>query len=266
MGIPLIEGRAFSVEDGVDAPLVVLMNQTGARQLWPGESALGKRIAMPWFDTHVAEVVGVVEDVRFDGPDTAPYPMIYWDHRQLSAFNQMSLVARVEGDAADAVVAGMRREVAELDATLPLYNVARMEDLFANAMRRARFATVSLGAFALVALLLAAIGIYGVMSQAAASRTQEIGIRIALGATRRSILRMVVSQGMAQIVMAIALGTAGALALTRLLRGLVFDVSTNDPITFAATTLLLAAVGLLACWLPARRASLADPVETMRRD
>jgi putative ABC transport system permease protein len=141
-----------------------------------------------------------------------------------------------------------------------------MRDLLDDALRRARFATASLGVFALVALLLAAIGVYGVMAQAAARRAQEIGIRIALGASRRSILRMVVSQGMAQILVAIAVGTVGALALSRLLRGLVFDVSTSDPATFVVTALLLTAVGLVACWLPARRASLTDPVETMRRE
>jgi putative ABC transport system permease protein len=266
MGIPLLEGRLLGVEDGADAPLVVLVNESGARQIWPNESAVGKSIAMPWFDTLVAEVVGVVGDVRHDGPDTTPYPMLYWEHRQHSAFNQMSLVARTEGVESAAVVAGMRRELAELDPALPLYNIHLMRDLLDDALRRARFATASLGVFALVALLLAAIGVYGVMAQAAARRAQEIGIRIALGASRRSILRMVVSQGMAQILVAIAVGTVGALALSRLLRDLVFDVSTSDPATFVVTALLLTAVGLVACWLPARRASLTDPVETMRRE
>jgi hypothetical protein len=266
MGIPLLEGRLLGVEDGADAPLVVLVNESGARQIWPNESAVAKTVAMWWSDTLVAEVVGVVGDVRHDGPDTTPYPMLYWEHRQHSAFNQMSLVARTEGVESAAVVAGMRRELAELDPALPLYNIHLMRDLLDDALRRARFATASLGVFALVALLLAAIGVYGVMAQAAARRAQEIGIRIALGASRRSILRMVVSQGMAQILVAIAVGTVGALALSRLLRGLVFDVSTSDPATFVVTALLLTAVGLVACWLPARRASLTDPVETMRRE
>jgi putative ABC transport system permease protein len=266
MRIPLREGRLFGVEDGADAPLVTVVNETGARQMWPGESALGKRIAMPWGDTLVAEIVGVVGDVRHEGPDTPPYPMFYWDHRQFGPFNQMSLVVRSSGSESGAPVAGIRRELAELDPALPLYNVSTMTDLLDDALRRARFATVSLGLFALVALLLACIGIYGVMGQVAARRTQEIGIRIALGASRRSILRLIVGQGMKQVGVAIAIGVAGALGLSRFLGSLVFDVSAADPATLAATALLLATVGLAACWLPARRAAFTDPVEAIRQE
>jgi putative ABC transport system permease protein len=264
LGIPLLEGRFLGPQDDADAPMAVVVNETGARTIWPGESAVGKRIAMPWGDTLVAEVVGVVGDVRDLGPDTPPYPMFYWDHRQFEPFNQMSLVARTaEGETATAV-AGMRAALADLDPAIPLYNVHTMQELFDDAVRRARFATESLGIFALVALLLASIGIYGVMAQVTEARTREIGIRMALGASRRSILGLVLTQGMAQIVVAVALGGAGALALTRFLRGLVFDVSTADPTTFVATALLLMVVGLVACWLPARRASRVDPVEAVR--
>jgi putative ABC transport system permease protein len=266
MGIPLLEGRTFGVGDAADAPLVTVVNETGARQLWPGESAIGKQIAMPWEDTLVAEVVGVVADIRHDGPDTPPYPMFYWEHRQFAAFNQMSLVVRGTGTRSDELVASIRRELAELDPGLPLYNVSTMSDLFDDALRRARFATASLGAFALVALLLASIGIYGVMAQVAARRTQEIGIRIAVGASRRSILRLIVGQGMVHVAVAILVGLAGALALSRVLESLVFDVTAGDPATLAATALLLAAVGLVASWLPARRAAFTDPVEAMRQE
>jgi ABC-type antimicrobial peptide transport system permease subunit len=221
---------------------------------------------MPWGDTLVAEIVGVVGDVRHEGPDTPPYPMFYWDHRQFGPFNQMSLVVRSSGSESGAPVAGIRRELAELDPALPLYNVSTMTDLLDDALRRARFATVSLGLFALVALLLACIGIYGVMGQVAARRTQEIGIRIALGASRRSILRLIVGQGMKQVGVAIAIGVAGALGLSRFLGSLVFDVSAADPATLAATALLLATVGLAACWLPARRAAFTDPVEAIRQE
>jgi predicted permease len=266
MRIPLLEGRAFTADDRADAPLVTLVNETGARELWPGESAIGKQIAMPWGDTLIAEVVGVVGDVLHQGPDTPPYPMFHWDHRQFGAFNQMSVVARVTGAETAAVIAGIRRELAELDAGLPLYNVTTMEDLLDDALRRARFTTTSLGLFALVALLLACIGIYGVMTQSAARRTQEIGIRIALGATRRSISRLIIGQGVLHVGIAIVLGVGGALALSRYLGTLVFDVSATDPATLAATAGLLGAVALVACWLPARRAARTDPVEAIRQE
>jgi predicted permease len=266
MGIPLLAGRLFGVEDGAEVPLATLVNETGAQSVWPGESAIGKRIAMFWGDTLVAEVVGVVGDVRHEGPDTPPYPMFYWDHRQFGPFNQMSLVVRGSGPESAQLVAGIRRELAELDPGLPLYNVSSMADLLGDALRRARFATVSLGLFALVALVLACIGIYGVMAQVASRRTQEIGIRIALGASRRSILQLIVGQGVTHIGVAIAIGVAGALALSRFLGTLVFDVSTADPATLAATALFLGLVGLVACWLPARRAALTDPVEAIRQE
>jgi putative ABC transport system permease protein len=266
MGIPLVAGRALDERDDVDVPTVVLVNETGARQIWPGESALGKRVAVPWGDTVIAEVVGVVADVRHDGPDTEPYPMFYWDIRQFQPFGQMSLVVRTEGTETASVVAGIRAALKELDPGLPLYNVRPMESLFADAITRARFATISLGVFALLALLLAAIGIYGVMAHVTEQRIREIGIRMALGAGRGTILGMVVRQGMTQVGVAIGLGTLGALALARVLDGLVFDVSTSDPVTFAAMAALLGATGFLACWLPARRASGIDPAETIRSE
>jgi putative ABC transport system permease protein len=266
MRIPLLEGRLFGAPDESDAPLVTVVNETGARQIWPNESAIGKQIEMIWGDTLVAEVVGVVADVRHDGPDTPPYPMFYWDHRQFAPFSQMSLVVRGTGAERADLVAGIRRELAELDPGLPLYNVSTLSDLLDDALRRARFATLTLGLFALVALLLACIGIYGVMAQIAARRTREIGIRIALGASRRAILRLIVGQGMAQIAAALVIGVVGALALTRFLGSLVFDVSTTDPVTFAGTTLLLGIVALTACWLPARRAAFTDPVEAIRQE
>ena len=266
MGIPVLEGRALDIGDEAGAPLVVIVSQTGAGQLWPGESALGKQLAMPWGDTLVATVVGVVGDVRHDGPDTPPYPMLYWDHRQFGPFNQMSLVARLETAASAEVVGGIRRALTQMDPALPVYNVHLAEDLFDEAIRRARFATASLGAFALIALALACIGIYGVMAQVAERRTREIGIRMALGASQRSILRLIVGQGATHVAAGILIGLAGALALSRYLGSLVFAVGPADPATLAATALLLGTVGLAASWLPARRAARTDPMEAIRAD
>jgi putative ABC transport system permease protein len=266
MGIPVIAGRSLEAGDVAGSPLVVLASETLAEQLWPGESAIGKRIAMPWGDTLVAEVVGVVADVRTGGPDVTPLPMLYWDHRQFSQFPQMTLVVRTRASDHASVVAGIREALRELNPRVPLYNVRTMESLFADAIARARFATMSLGAFALLALVLSAIGIYGVMAHATQQRIPEIGVRLALGATRGSVSGMIVREGMLLVVVAILIGTAGAAGLARFLESLVFDVSPTDPVTFAATALLLAATGLLACWLPARRASGVDPATTIRSE
>ena len=264
--IPLLAGRTFEESDQGAAPLVVLVNETGARGLWPGESPLGKRIAMPWEDTLVAEVVGVVGDIRHDGPDTPPYPMFYFDHRQFRAFNFMSLMVRSEGVESAAVVAGVREVLASLDAGIAPYRIRSMEELLADAMKRERLATVSLGLFALVALVLAAIGLYGVMAHATQQRAREIGIRLALGADRGSILGMVMGRGVLHLGVATLVGGAGALVLSRLLESLVFEVSTSDPLTFIVMSAVLLATGLAACWLPARRAVAIDPATTMRSE
>ncbi len=266
MGIPLRDGRLFEAGDDATAPLAVVVNETGANQIWPGERAVGKQIAMPWSDTLVAEVVGVVADIRHNGPDTEPYPMFYWEHRQFNAFNFMSLIVRTEAVPAATVAAGLRAELLEMDSGVPLSTMDSMADLFADAVRRSRLAAISLGTFALVALLLAGIGIYGVVAHATARRSREIGIRMALGAQRTSIVAMVVREGMAQVALAIVLGALGAAAMTGLLEGMVFDVSTTDPVTFLGTVIILTTIGLAATWLPALRASGVDPVETMRGD
>jgi putative ABC transport system permease protein len=265
IGIPLVAGRGFAESDRRAAPLVVLLNETAAREFWPGQSAVGKQIAMPWDETLLAEVVGVVADIRHDGPDTEARPMVYWEHRQFRPFAQMSIVVRTAGRPTD-IVPAIRAVLHDLDPQLPLYNVRSMDDLFAQAVARPRFTAVSLGAFALLALILAAMGTYAVIAYATEQRAQEIGIRMALGASRTSVMRMVVGQGVVLIGTALLLGTAGALALSRLLQSLVFDVTTTDPVTFAAMAALLALTGVVASWLPAQRASGIDPVSAIRSE
>ena len=265
LNIPIRAGETFTATDNANAPLRVVINETGARALFPGESAVGKRIAMPWGDTMIAEIAGVVGDVRHDGPDAELRPMLYWEHRQFRAFNNMTLIVRTEGDPM-AVIPGVRNVLKEMDSNLPLASVRTMSELFSDAIARSRFATIALGLFALLALLLAGIGIYGVVSYATQQRFREIGIRMALGADRSSVVGLVVKQGVVLIGIALVAGTAGALGLSWLLRGLVFDVSTTDPLTFLAMALLLGGVGFLASWLPARRASGIDPVNAMRAE
>ena len=180
-------------------------------------------------------------------------------------FSQMTMVIRAEGDPAS-VAPALRAAVRELDPELPIYNVRTMEDLLAGVLARARFTALSLAAFALLSLLLAAVGIYGVMAYATQQRAREIGIRIALGADRLGVPRMVVRQGMTLVGLALALGAVGGVALSRLLRTLVFNLSTTDPATFAAMAVLLTLTGLVACWLPARRATRVDPMMALRTE
>ncbi|MGH7554152.1 MAG: FtsX-like permease family protein, partial [Longimicrobiales bacterium] len=265
LGIPLLAGRLFDESDHADAPVRVVINAAAAKELWPGENAVGKRLAMPWGDTLIAEVIGIVSDIRHNGPDTPARSMIYWEHRQFRAFQFMTLVVRTARPP-EQVVGALRRVVQEMDASLPLYNVRTMDELLARVMARARFITVTLALFAALALALAAIGVYGVVAYATGQRTREIGIRIALGANRWRVVRLVLAQAIALIVVALVLGSVGALGLTRLLESLLFDVTATDASTFAIMALLLGTVGLIACWLPARRASRIEPVDAIRSE
>lgn len=263
LGIPLLAGRLFDETDNAAAPLHVVINRTAAESLWPDRDAVGERIVMPWEDTLRAEVIGVVADIRHDGPETELRPMFYWDHRQFQDFRQMTLVLRTAADPA-ATLPRLRALLREMDPTLPLYNARTMDEMFDNSVARARLATVSMTVFALLALLLAGIGIYGVVAHVTKQREREIGIRMALGADRGGVLRLIIGEGMRLVAVALVLGSLGALALTRLLRGLVFQVTTTDPVTFIVMIGVLGAAGLAACLVPARRAATIPPVDAMK--
>jgi putative ABC transport system permease protein len=265
MGIPVIAGRGFTEADRRGAPLVVLISEAASQEYFPGESPIGKHILMPWAELMNAEVVGVVGDVRHMGPDAAPLPTFYFEHRQFQPFLQMSVVVRTMGDPGGLTPA-LRAELHKLDPNLPLYNVRTMAELFSRVVARPRFTALSLGSFALFALVLAVIGTYAVMAYATQQRAQEIGIRVALGASRITVMRMVVGQGAALVAAALVIGTTGALLLTRLLKGMVYNLPTTDPLTFAMMAGLLAIAGVAACLLPARRASGIDPLIAMRRE
>jgi len=235
------------------------------KQLWPDESAIGKTITMPWDKDRVGEIVGVVRDIRHNGPSDSPRSMIYWLTDQFVAFNQMTLVVRSTTNAGT-LSSAIRAAVGALDPDLPVYGITPMDDRLASAMARPRFAALCLGVFAALALVLACIGIFGVMSYVTGQRVQEFGLRIALGADRGDVVGMVVRQGAVLVAVALALGLVGAVAVTRLLRGLVFDIGTTDPLTFGGMSLVLACVALAACWVPARRAARVDPVTAMRQE
>jgi len=207
-------------------------------------------------------IMGVVGDVRHSGLNVEAKPEFYVPHLQYSR-SSMTLVARVAADPAS-LTAAVRREILALDPQLPLYNVRPMERIVDESVAPQRLSTMLFGGFAALALALAAIGIYGVMSYAVAQRTHEIGIRIALGARTRDVLQLVVTQGMKPALTGVAIGLAAAFGLTRLMKNLLFDVSATDPLTFVVITLLLTAIGLLACWIPARRAAKVDPLLALR--
>jgi len=266
LGIPLLQGRPPAPQDNADAPPVAWINETMARRFFPHGDAVGKHIHAggfgpedPWIT-----VAGVARDVKYNGLMADRAPTIYVPYEQQAfAAGDMHLALRSSTDPAS-LVAAVRREVQALDAGLPLANVQTGEQLLAAAVGRPRFQTLLIGIFALVALLLAAVGIYGVISYSAAQRTHEIGLRMALGARSRDVIRLVVGQGMGLALAGTGLGVIGALALTWLMKGLLFGVSATDPLTFALIAMLLAAVAFLACYLPARRATRVDPMIALR--
>jgi putative ABC transport system permease protein len=263
MGIPLLAGRHFDTQDSEDAPLAVVVSEHLAQEFWSGESAIGRSISMPWGDTLVAEIIGVVGDVRHFGPDTEPRSMIYWHHQQFQDFGFMSLVARTTGEPRD-YASAVRRKVEAVDSDLAIYRVHTMRSYLGDAVAPTEFAMLALSLFSVVALILASIGIYGVMSYSVSQRTQEFGIRMALGADGREVAMGVVRKGALLVGTASAVGLVGAMLLSKVMQGMVFGISTNDPLTLAGVTLFLGVVALLACYIPARRASKVDPLDALR--
>jgi predicted permease len=265
MGIRLIEGRFFDRRDGAGAPPTVIVNQTMARHFWSNQSPLGKRVQSsdtgPW-----RTVIGVVADVKNAGIDKPTGTELYFPYAQLGdgeATNAAYLLLKSGGDPA-ALATAARAAVHELDPALPVASVRTMDAVMAAAQSRPRFLSILLTLFSTVALVLAAVGIYGVISYSVAQRANEIGIRMAIGARPADILAMILSQGARLGIYGVLSGTVGALVATRLIRGLLFGISAFDPGTFAIMALLLAVVTLLACYVPARRATKVDPMTALR--
>ncbi len=281
MGIPLRRGRDFTAQDNESAPNVVIINETMARRFWPNEDPIGKRIKLPspepqrTWDGRWLTIIGVVGDVRADGLESEANPEMYlaylqnpWRGMPSRSYmtlvgRAMSLVARSSVDPTS-LAAAIREAVAAVDKDQPVTAVATMESLMALSGSARRFNLLLLGLFATVALVLAAVGLYGVMSYGVSRQTHEIGIRMALGAQAGAVLRSVVWQGMRLVAIGLACGLAAAVALARFMDTLLFGVSATDPLTFAVIALLLTAVALLACWIPARRATKVDPMIALR--
>jgi len=259
MGIPQMKGRDFEARDTAEAPTVAIISETLARQSWPGADPIGRRLRLR--ESGWATVVGVVGDVRHSGPAEPPQPQIYTTHEQ-DARIFACVVARTSGDPM-AMAAAMRAALWSVDKDQPVWKVRPLDQLVAGSRGRSRALSLLVGVFALVAVALAGVGIYGVMSYAVSQRTREIGIRMALGAESRRVMRLVVGRALALTAVAIVLGAAGAAALARLLGTLLFGVRPADPTTFVAAAAMLATVGILAAYLPARRAARIDPVRAL---
>jgi putative ABC transport system permease protein len=268
MRIPLVRGRAFEERELAESSPVVIVNETMARRFWPGGEAVGKRLRLgagadaPWLT-----VVGVTADVkelyRIGGLDAKPPLQTYVLYPQ-APYRSMMLAVRTKAGHPASITAAVTREIHAVDKNLPLFNVLTMKEVLERSVWLPLFYGRMFGAFAVLALFLAAVGIYGVMAYAVAQRTHEIGIRMALGAQSGDISKLVLRQGMALTLIGVAIGLLAAFALTRVLASLLFGVSATDPLTFAGVSLALALVALLACYIPARRAMKVDPMVALR--
>jgi predicted permease len=263
MGIPLLRGRNFSDLENTEAKHVVLINQAMVQKYFPGEDPIGKRIDVAMFDKpNPTEIIGVVGDVRYDSLTDKPEPTVYFPHPDLT-YGFMTLVIRTSTEPTS-IAAAVQREVRAIDADQPVADVRSMNQVMSETRSRARFNTLLLGLFAALATLLAAVGIFGVMNYSVTLRTHEIGLRIALGAAPARVLLLILRQGLVLTLIGIAIGLGGAIALTRLVSGLLFDVKATDPVTFSVIVVLLGIVSLIACYIPARRATRVDPLVALR--
>jgi putative ABC transport system permease protein len=264
--IRLVEGRTFeSQDDNPNAQLVVMVNQALAKRFWTG-SPIGRRVNPGFADPKVwFTIVGVVEDTKNAGMDKPAGPELYFQARQVNQFlgANLSFVVRAANESVP-LESSIRSAVRELDPTLPVYNLSSMDEVVSKSMVQPRFLALLLATFSGIALFLAAIGIYGVMAYSVAQRTQEIGVRMALGARPFHVLGLIFKQSLVMLVIGAVIGLAGAFALTRLMRTLLFEITATDPLTYVTVIGILTVVALLACYIPARRAAKVDPLVALR--
>jgi putative ABC transport system permease protein len=269
--IPLLRGRDFDASDVAGRPSTILISAALARQFWPGEDPIGKHITLTFFPGVVREIVGVIGDVKGDGLDQTRAPAtLYMPLDQLAPpqgeqwrSSSMTLVVRSSSNPQD-MVSAVTNAIREIDSTIPVTNVQTMQELVTTSLSSQRFSLLLLGAFALLALILAAIGIYSVLSYSVRRRVQEIGIRLALGASLRDVLRMVIFEGLRPTLLGVAIGIAGAFVLSRVMSNLIYGVKPTDPLTFVSVAFLLGAVALGASIIPAYRAAKVDPLVALR--
>jgi len=259
LGIPLIEGREFTQDDTEKAPRVLIVDETAAHRYWPGQDPLGKKLSV-W--GHPFIVVGEVRNSKHQFLNERPEPMVYMSYLQESD-NETIVQVRTRGNPVD-IAPAVERAIHEIDGRLPVFDVRSMRETTQMAKIFAVMQSTFAGMFAVIALLLAATGIYGVVAYRTQLRTHEIGVRMALGASRTNVLRLVLLQGLWLTLTGLVIGLALSFGLTRFITGLLFGVSANDPVTVLGVVTLLGTMSLLACYLPAHRAMRADPVASIR--
>jgi putative ABC transport system permease protein len=267
LGVPLVSGRLFDERDVPGRPLVVIVNETLARRSFPGGNAVGRRLKQggderpknPWM-----EVVGVVGDVKYSGLDAPPEPTFYLSDRQQPSTSRFVTV-RTAADPRSALNS-IRAAVSALDRDVPVARLYTIDQLMNESVAAPRFRTTLVTVFAILGLVLAAVGIYGVMAQTVSERARELGVRVALGATTRDVMRMVLVEAFALAAAGVMLGVAGAVATTRLIAALLFGVAPTDPATFVSIAGMLMAIALAGSYVPARRATRVDPIATLRSE
>ena len=264
MRIGVLRGEPFDARANSESPKQVVVNDAFVRAHFPTTNPIGEHVLMPWGDTLRGEIVGVVSDAKHAGLDSVVRPMIYWAMKQFPT-NVMTLVVRTTDDPMRLAPA-IAREVRSIDPGQPFADAKPLDAYLGQSVAQRRFSMTLLAVFSMVALVLAALGIYGVLAYSVARRTREIGVRMALGARERTVATMVVRESLGIVGVGLALGVAGALALTRVLTSLLFDTRPNDPVTFVSVTLGLGAVAIAASYLPARRAAAVAPIEALRSD
>lgn len=266
VGTPILQGRDFSDRDTVASAPVALVSAAMARKYWPGQDVIGKQVGLPIRPFNMT-VVGVVSDVKHLSLREEPGPEIYVPYTQkpYPSMLTMHVVLRTKGDPA-VMTAAARDAIRSVDPGLPIAAVATLDTIVDDAMAQTRFSILLVGAFGALSLLLACVGLYGAVSYSVTSRTQELGVRLALGAPKRRVFALVLAQGVRLTLLGIAIGGVLAVGLSRAIAGFLYGIESTDPATFGALSLLLLAVALLACYLPARRAMRVDPLVVMRCD
>ena len=264
MRIPLLRGRDISPSDSAAAPQVLLIGETTARRMWPGEDPIGKHVKLGGVDQPWWTVVGVVGDVHHVGLDAAPEMQMYVPHKQWPFPDSLMTFVILTAGPPDAISSAAQQAIHSLDPTQPISHIAPLEKYVGLSVQGRRFALILIGGFAALALALSVVGIYGVMAYGVAQRTREIGIRVALGAQREELLTLLLRQGMLFVASGVVAGVLTSIAVTRFLASLLFDVRPTDPVTFCTVALLLTLVALVACYIPARRAMSVDPIVALR--
>jgi putative ABC transport system permease protein len=264
MGIPLLRGRTFTADDGEKSPMVAIVDQKFVDRHFPDQDPIGQAIDIGNGTDGFYKIVGVVGSVRHDSLDSKPGPTMYVPYPQ-DVFSNMWVVVRTKGDPTT-LSAAARQTVRDIDNALPAFAMTSLAVAVSESVAQQRFSMLLLGVFAAIALFLAAVGLYGVVSYSVSQRTQEIGLRLAIGAQRRDVMRLVVGGGLKLALIGVVIGIGGALAMSSLMATMLYDVTQFDPPSYSATALVLLAVAMLACYVPARRAMRVDPIVALRQE